>query len=106
MQREKFEMACITISVEEKLKERLSRFPWVNWSEIGREEILKRYIFEKYIKTKKLTKKEYNFCKRIDWHPVDELPLKEEFIEELKKIRKGKFYKYNSIEDLRKDTSK
>ena len=99
-------MACITITVEESLKERLSRFPWVNWSEIGREEILKRYIFEKYIKTKKLTKEENNFCEKIDWHPVDELPLREDFIEELNKIRKGKFKRYNSIEELKKDISK
>jgi hypothetical protein len=106
MQREKSKMACITITVEESLKERLSRFPWVNWSEIGREEILKRYIFEKFIKTKKLSKEENDFCKRIDWHPVDEMPLRKEFIEEIKKIRKGKFKKYNSIDDLMKDTSK
>ena len=101
----KFEMACITITVADSLKERLSRFQWVNWSEIGREEILKRYIFEKYIKTKKLTKEENDFCEKIDWHPVDELPLKEEFIEELKKIKKGKFQRYHSIDELRKDTS-
>jgi len=75
MQREKSKMGCITITVEESLKDRLSRFPWVNWSEIGREEILKRYIFEKYIKTKKLTKEENDFCEKIDWHPVDELPF-------------------------------
>jgi len=98
-------MACITISIGEKLKERLSRFPWINWSEVGREEMLKRLIFEKYIKNKKLSKEENDFCKRIDWHPVDELPLKEEFIEEIKKIRKGKYHKYRSIEELRKDTS-
>lgn len=105
MQREKSKMACITITVEESLKERLSRFPWVNWSEIGREEILKRYIFEKYIKTKKITKEENDFCEKIDWHPVDELPLREEFIKEIKKIRKGKFQNYSSIDELRKDTS-
>lgn len=98
-------MACITISVEEKFKERLSRFPWINWSEVGREEIFKRLIFEKYIKNKKLTKKESDFCKRIDWHPVDELPLRDEFIEEIKKIRKGKYHRYRSIEELRKETS-
>jgi hypothetical protein len=98
-------MACITITMEKSFKERLSKFPWVNWSEIGREEIYKRYIFEKYIKDKKLSKEESKFCEKIDWHPVDELPLKEEFIEKMKKIRKGKFHKFNSIEDLRKTTS-
>jgi hypothetical protein len=98
-------MACITISVKETFKERLSRFPWVNWSEVGREEIFKRYIFEKFMKNKKLTKEENDFCEKIDWHPTDELPLREDFIEELKKIRKGKCHKYHSIEELRNDTS-
>ena len=98
-------MACITISIEEPFKERLARFPWVNWSEIGREEILKRYTFEKYIKTGKLTKEENEFCEKIDWHPVDELPLKDEFIKEMKKIRKEKYHKFNSIKELRKATS-
>lgn len=98
-------MSCITINVEESLKKRLSRFPWVNWSEIGREELLKRYIFEKYIKTRNLTKEENDFCEKIDWHPVDELPLREDFIEEMEKIKKGKYHKYNSIEELKKDTS-
>ena len=60
-------------------------------------------IFEKFMKSKNLTKEELNFCEINDWHPVDELPLKEEFIEEMKKIRKGKFHKYCSIEELRKD---
>ena len=80
-------MACITVSIERSLKERLERFPWINWSEIGREELLKRYIFDKYMKTGELTKEEEKFCEQIDWHPVDELPLKEEFIIKLNKAK-------------------
>ena len=82
-------MACITVSVEKSFKERLERFPWVNWSQIGREELLKRYIFDKYMKTGKLTKDEEKYCELMDWHPVDELPLKEEFVKKLKKIERG-----------------
>ena len=93
-------MACITISIEKSFKERLSRFPWVNWSEIGREEILKRYIFEKYIKTGNLAKEENEFCEKIDWHPVDELPLKDEFIKKLKKIQKNSYSKKIHSKDL------
>ena len=69
-------MACITINVDQSFKKRLEKFPWINWSAVGREELLKRYLFEKYLKTKKLDKDEIMFCKRIDWHPVDELPIK------------------------------
>ena len=95
-------MACITISIDKSFKERLSRFPWVNWSEIGREEILKRYIFEKYIKIGKLSKEDAELCEKIDWHPVDELPLKEEFIKKLKKIQKTSYSKKINSKDINK----
>jgi len=80
-------MACITVSIDKSFKERLEKFPWINWSEIVREELLKKYVFYKYIKTGELTKEEEKFCGQIDWHPVDELPLKEEFIKKLNKIK-------------------
>jgi hypothetical protein len=86
-------MACITISVEKSFKERLERFSWVNWSQIGREELLKRYIFDKYVKTGNLSKDEEKFCETVDWHPVDELPLKEEFVKKMKKIQKENYSK-------------
>ena len=60
-------------------------------------------IFEKFMKSKNLTKQELNFCEINDWHPVDELPLREDFTEKIKSIWKGKFQKYSSIEELRKD---
>jgi hypothetical protein len=82
-------MACITISVDKTFKERLSRFSWINWSEIGREELLKRYLFEKYMKTGELSKDEEKLCEYIDWHPVDELPIQQEFVKKLFAIRKG-----------------
>jgi len=91
--------------MEESFKERLSRFAWVNWSEIGREEIIKRYIFEKFLKTKKLTKEENKFCEKRDWHPVDQLHLKEDFVNKMKKIKKERSHKFSSIEELRKATS-
>lgn len=95
-------MACITVSVEKPFKERLRRFPWVNWSKIGREELLKRCIFDKYMKTGRITKEEEEFCEKIDWHPVDEFPLKEEFIKKLKKVEKGSHSKPMKPEELKK----
>jgi hypothetical protein len=93
MQKENYNMACITISVDKTFKERLSKFSWINWSEIGREELLKRYLFEKYMKTGELAKDEEKFCEQIDWHPVDELPIKKEFVKKLGEIRKGAYSK-------------
>jgi len=81
MQEGNCNMGCITVSVEKSFKERLAKFPWINWSEIGREELLKKYIFDSYIKTGKMTKEEEKFCEKIAWHPVDELHIREEYIE-------------------------
>jgi len=95
-------MASLTLSVSEQFKEQLKYFLWVNWSEIARQEMTKKLIFENYIKTGFITDEEWNFCAKIDWHPVDELPLKEEFIEKLKRIKKEKSIKFKNIADLRK----
>jgi len=79
-------MVSLTVPLEPKLKEKLSMFSWVNWSDVGREEILKKDIFERYLKTKRVTDEDWRFCESIDWHPVDELPMKEEHIKELKRV--------------------
>ncbi|MFA5020097.1 MAG: hypothetical protein WC533_03275 [Candidatus Pacearchaeota archaeon] len=90
-------MASLTLSVSEEFKNQLRQFLWVNWSEIAREETIKKLIFEHYLKTGDISDKEWEFCEKIDWHPVDELPLKEEFIKKIKKIKKEKFKGYPSV---------
>lgn len=81
-------MATVTLSLSEKFKAVIKHFSWVNWSEIAREEVMKKEIFERFIKTGTLSTDDQEFCDRIDWYPVDELELKKEFIEELEKARK------------------
>jgi len=93
-------MVSLTMSVSEEVRNQLKMFTWVNWSEVARQESIKRLIFENYIKIGSITDEEWNFCEKIDWHPVDELPLKEEFVEKLKKIKKEKSIKFNSVDDL------
>lgn len=93
-------MASITLSVDDKFKEQLKHFLWVNWSEIAREEVRKKLISEKYMQTGELSDKDWEFCEKIDWHPVDELPLKEEYIEKLKQIEKEKPIKIRSVSDI------
>ncbi len=95
-------MASLTLSVSDELRNKLKEFLWVNWSEIAREEAMKKLIFENYMKTGKITDEEWEFCEKIDWHPVDELPLKEEFVEKLKRIKKEKSIKFKSVAELRK----
>ena len=43
------------------------------------------------------------FCERIDWHPVDELPLKEEFKKEIERRKKEKSIKLKSVSEIFKD---
>lgn len=95
-------MASLTLSVSDELKNKLKSLMWINWSEIAREEAMKKIIFENYMKTGSITDKEWEFCEKIDWHPVDELPLKEEYVKKLKKIKKERGIKFKSIADLRK----
>jgi len=95
-------MASLTLSVSDEFKNQLKTFMWVNWSEIAREETMKKLIFENYIKTGRITDEEWEFCEKIDWHPVDELPLKEEFIKKMEKIRKEKGIKFKNMAELRK----
>lgn len=93
-------MASLTLAVSEGLKNELKALSWVNWSEIAREEALKKLIFESYMKTGKITDEEWEFCDKIDWHPVDELPLKEEFKKEIEKRKKGPFRKVKSVDEI------
>src|SRR3989304_1075953 len=95
-------MASLTLSINENMKNQLKTFMWVNWSEIAREETMKKLIFENYIKNGNITDEEWKFCERIDWHPVDELPLKEEFVKKMQAARKEKGIKFKSISELRK----
>ena len=82
-------MVSITVPLDDETLAQIKQFPWVNWSEVAREKLMKREIFDKYIKTKKISKEDEKFCEEIDWHPVDELPLKEEYVRKIKQIEKG-----------------
>lgn len=93
-------MVSITVPLDRSFKKRLDKFSWINWSEVGREETLKKDIFDRYIKTGEVTDEDWEFCEKIDWHPVDELPLKKEFKKELKQRKKGPFIKLNSVKEL------
>lgn len=96
-------MASLTLSVSDEFKNHLKEFSWVNWSEIAREEAMKKLIFENYIKTGSITNEEWEFCQKIDWHPVDELPLKEEFKKEMERRKKEKSIKIKSVSDIFKN---
>ena len=93
-------MASLTISVNDEMKDQLKSFMWVNWSEIAREEALKKLIFEKYLSKETITVEEWEFCEKMDWHPVDELPLKKEFLIKMNRRRKESSIKIKAVSDL------
>ena len=64
--------------------------------------LMKRDIFEEFIKTGELSAEDQEFCDRIDWYPVDELPLREEYVKKLKQIEKGPHSKAMTLEELDK----
>ena len=80
----------IALSVSKRTKaELLKRYPWIDWSKVAVLELTKKEIFDRFIKSRKeINGKDAEFCERVDWHPVDWLPLKKEFVEELKKAGK------------------
>lgn len=94
-------MVSVTVTITEDAKEELKSLGWVNWSELAREEAKKKVIFDNYMKTGKITKEENEFCEEIDWHPVDELPMKEEHKKEMeRRLKEGHYIRLKSVDEL------
>lgn len=95
-------MASITFAVDEEVKLRLDNFPWINWSEVARVESRKKEIFENFIKTGILSNDDQEFCDKINWYPIDELQVREEYVKKLKKIEKGPHSRPMTLAELDK----
>ena len=93
-------MAGITLQLGDEFKSEIEHFSWVNWSAVAREETLKKEIFDRYIKVGELNDEDWEFCEKIDWHPVDWLPLKDSFINDLKEAEKGPFIRVKSVDEI------
>ena len=57
-------------------------------------------VFERYLKAGKMTYEDGKFCESMDWHPVDELPLKGKFKKKLEKARKEPSIRLKSVADI------
>ena len=62
--------------------------------------LMKQNISERFKQTREITDEDWEFCEQIDWHPVDELPMKESFIKKLQEAKKGPFIKFNSVDEI------
>ena len=56
-------MASVTFAIDEKLKTEIANFPWVNWSELVRESLLKREILKQQLLKKFKSKEEQELIK-------------------------------------------
>lgn len=93
-------MAMVTVPVPDELYRKMEHFSWVKWSEVARNSLRKREIFEKYIRSGELSDEDGEFCDKIDWHPVDEISLREDFVQKLEDSKKESSLKVKDISDL------
>ena len=56
-------MASVTFAVGDELKSRISKFSWVNWSELARESLSKREKQAKFLLEKLSSKEEQELIK-------------------------------------------
>ena len=93
-------MATITLPVPDDLYRRMEHFSWVKWSEVARISIWKREVLEKYLRSGELSDEDAEFCDKIDWHPVDELPLREDYVQRLEDLKKETPLKVKDVSDI------
>ena len=56
-------MASITFALNPELKSEISKFPWVNWSELAREDLVRRKKIGEMLLKKLHSKEEQEFIK-------------------------------------------
>ena len=56
-------MASITFALNPELKSEISKFPWVNWSELAREDLVRRKKVGEMLLKKLHSKEEQEFIK-------------------------------------------
>ena len=60
----------------------------------------KQALMKKYSKKESFTQEELDWMEETDWHPVDEMGLKPQFIKKLEEAEKRKSIKGKTIEEL------
>jgi len=95
-------MANITLSIPENVRFQMDAYSEIRWSEVARNAILakmvelrKLSIFKKYMDKEPISEKDWAWMDEHDWHPVDELPMKKEYIKSLKASMKEKSYPFS-----------
>lgn len=97
----------ITLSVSGELEKLIRKHPEIKWTEIARQGMLseagklhKLELLRKFVDKEPISEEDFSWMDEHDWHPVDEMELRPEFVKEVQKRSKGKFRRINSIKDL------
>ena len=87
-------MANITLSINDVLKMQMERYDEVRWSEVAKKAITQKLyemrkveILQKYLEHAPFSAEDLTWMDENDWHPVDERPMRKEFVREVQKER-------------------
>lgn len=99
----------VTLSVSGALEEAVRGHKEIKWTEIARkamgeeaERLRKLEALGKYLDKKPISREEWGWMEKADWHPVDEMKYKPEFVKQALKAAKGKTIKVKNIGELLK----
>lgn len=93
-------MSTLTIPIDDELYDKVQSLSWIRWSKVVQDGIRKRKILETYLREKSISEDDAAFCEAIDWHPVDELPIRQEVIDKLKKADKRSLVAVRNVSDI------
>ena len=99
-------MANITLSIADALKHQMALYDEVRWSEVAKKAIVQKLyemrkveILQKYLNHVPFSADDLKWMDQNDWHPVDERPMRKEFVHEVLKER-GRSGKRMSLKGL------
>ena len=88
----------ITLSVSGELERLIKKHPEIKWTEVARkgmfseaERLQKLELLRKFVDKEPISDEDFEWMDTHDWHPVDEMGLRPEFVKESLRIsREGK----------------
>ena len=85
----------ITLSVSGELEKLIKKHPEIKWTELARkgmiseaEKLQKLELLRKFVDKEQLSGEDFEWMDKNDWHPVDEMEFKPEFVKKSLRISK------------------
>ncbi|MFH0836795.1 MAG: hypothetical protein V1870_01575 [Candidatus Aenigmatarchaeota archaeon] len=97
----------ITLSVSGELEKMIKEHPEIKWTELARQGMIseierfqKTNILKKMIEREPFTNQDIEWMDKNDWHPVDEMELKPEFIKKVEQRSKNQCVRVKTVKDV------